>query len=185
MTFRLHDNTEQKFNEIFYAYKDKLYGYILGLTHSEQEAEDAVQNVFMRLWQNRERLNEIDNVNAYLFRTAQNDIIDASRKFVHRQKYLSEMLSDDMSTDNPLKIILKEEIENKLKEAIDQLTNRQRQIFMMRKKMGMNHADIAKQLNISVETAESTMKRALKSVRTYLMTHYPELMMLVAAFIIS
>ena len=75
--------------------------------------------------------------------------------------------------------------ENKLKEAIDQLTNRQRQVFMMRKKLGMNHADIAKQLNISVETAESTMKRALKSIRTYLMTHYPELMILVVAFILS
>src|SRR5574344_2063137 len=105
MTFRLHDSTEQKFNEIFYAYKDKLYGYKLGLTHSQQEAEDAVQNVFMRIWQNRERLNEIDNVNAYLFRTAQNDIIDASRKFVRHQKFLSEMLSDDISTDNQLNII--------------------------------------------------------------------------------
>lgn len=185
MIFRLHDNTEQKFNEIFYTYKDKLYGYIFGLTHSEQEAEDAVQDVFMRLWQNREKLNEIENMNAYLFRTAQNDIIDASRKFIRRQKYLSEMFSDDMSTDNPLKIILKEEIDNKIKEAIDQLTDRQRQVFVMRKKMGMNHADIARQLNISVETTESTMKRALKSVRVYLMIHYPELMMLVATFIIS
>lgn len=81
----LHDDAEQAFNDMFYAYKDKLYGCLLGLTHSEVEAEDVVQNV-----------------NAYLFCMAQNDIIDASRRFVCRKRCLDSMLAGD----NPLKSIL-------------------------------------------------------------------------------
>lgn len=181
----LYSKDERIFNEIFQTYKDKLYGYLLGLTHNEQEAEDAVQNVFMHLWQNRERLDDVDNVNAYLFRMAQNDIIDASRKFGRRQKLLSEAFTDDVSANNPLKDILSAEMENKFKEAVDQLTDQQRRVFLMRREQGMSHADIARQLGISTETSESTMKRALKSIRTYLTVHYPELLLLIAIFSIS
>lgn len=179
MILHLHDDNERKFDEIFHTYKDKLYGYLLGLTHNEQQAEDALQNVFMRLWQNREQLNDVDNVNAYLFRMAQNDIIDASRKFVRRQRFLSEAFTDDVSANNPLKDILSAEVENKFKEAVDQLTEQQRRVFLMRREQGMSHADIARQLGISTETSESTMKRALKSMRTYLTVHYPELWLLI------
>ena len=183
MILHLHDDNERKFDEIFYTYKDKLYGYILGLTHDAQEAEDTVQNVFMRLWQNRERLGEVENVNAYLFRMAQNDIIDASRKFVRHQQLLSEWFSDDVAAENPLRDLLSSEVENSLREAVEQLTDQQRRVFTMRREQGMSHVDIARQLGISVETAESTMKRALKSVRSYLVAHYPELLMMVAIFV--
>lgn len=180
------DADERVFTSLFYAYKDKLYSYILRLTHSEQEAEDVVQEVFLKLWNNRNTLSEIDNMNAYLFRTAKNHIIDESRRFIRDVLMASQELSDEDGVEltTPIDKMLSEEMSKKLEIAISQLPDRQKDVFLMHNELGLSYEEIAKKLNISIFTVHNHMKRALKGLRAYLSKNYPEIYIIFLACIL-
>ncbi len=65
------------FAALFRSYKDKLYGFLLRATGSPEMAEDIVQDIFLRLWKNREKLPEIGQFGAYIYQMARNQVINS------------------------------------------------------------------------------------------------------------
>lgn len=61
---------EQAFESLFLHYFPRIKGFISGILQNEEEAEDISQDIFVSMWQNRDRLKEIENLNAYLYRIA-------------------------------------------------------------------------------------------------------------------
>ena len=177
---------EKAFTSLFYSYKDKLYSYLLTLTQSEEEAEDVVQEVFLRLWNNRSSLANIDNINAYLFRAVKNHVIDESRRFANNLLKSSRELNeaDNITTNTPIEELVSKEIKDKLHEAIAKLPKRQREIFLMHNEQGMPYAKIAEQLGISPFTVQNHIKKALKILRSYLSDNYPGLYLIIIAYLI-
>ena len=80
LLIRLQQGDEDAFAELFYAFYDKLFGFLLGITHSKTKAEDITQEVFIKIWQNRSTITDVENINALLFKIAQNQAIDQLRK---------------------------------------------------------------------------------------------------------
>lgn len=184
LLFRLREGDEAAFSTLFFSYKDKLYDFILGMTRSRSEAEDGVQDVFLKIWQNRTQLNSVENLNAYLYSIARNQIIDAMRRFVRNTDALVQLLDEqkeNTTVDTPVEQMLSKEMNDALDEAIGQLSPQQRRAFTMRKLQGRPQPEIADTLHVSVATATGYTKDAVKNVRTYLTAHYPELFILFIA----
>ncbi|WP_321332288.1 RNA polymerase sigma-70 factor [uncultured Bacteroides sp.] len=177
---------EESFTSLFYLYKDKLYGFFLGLTHSPTKSEDLVQEVFMRIWQKREELTLIDNLNAYIYRAAQNHAIDQIRKrsneiLLFSDKYLGN--EDNATAQTPLDLLLNKELSSALTEAIEQLPPQQKKVFTFHCIEGLPHEEIARLMDISVSTVQNHMRQALINIRTYFSGNYPVLLLLLISII--
>jgi len=176
----IKEGNEKAFATFFYAYKDKLFSFLFQITKSENKAEDLVQDVFMKIWQTRDTLSTIDNLNAYIFKIAQNAAVDQLRKMAKDILLITETLTDNETADSesPSELLLNKELKELIDNAIEQLPAQQKKIFIMRWIEGLSHEEIAHKMNISVSTAQNHMRQALINLRSYLLTHYQEIITL-------
>lgn len=177
LKLRIKKGNEKAFAILFYAYKDKLFNFLFQITKSENKAEDLVQDVFMKIWQTRDTLSTIDNLNAYIFKIAQNAAVDQLRKMAKDILLITETLTDNETTDSesPSELLLNKELRELIDDAIKQLPAQQKRIFIMRWMEGLSHEEIAQKMNISISTAQNHMRQALINLRSYLLTHYQEI----------
>lgn len=171
---RLQNGDEKAFATLFYAYKDKLYGFLLGITKSDAKAKDIVQDVFLKIWQNRGTIAEIENFNAYVFFIAQNQAVDQFRKSSKELFSSTELFNyeEDVLSPDPASTLINKETREKINEAIDQLPPQQKKIFVLHNEYGLKHHEIANQLNLSVSTTQNHMREALRNIRAYLSHSY-------------
>ncbi|ADQ80648.1 RNA polymerase, sigma-24 subunit, ECF subfamily [Paludibacter propionicigenes WB4] len=174
LLLRLRDGDEKAFASLFYAYKDKLYGFLFGMTKSDAKAKDLVQDVFLKVWQNRANMAEIDNFNAYIYSVAQNQAVDQFRKSSKELFSNVELLNSQEAdvTPDPVSALINKETREKIDEAVNQLPPQQKKIFVLHNEYGFKHHEIAEQLNISVSTTQNHMREALKNIRIFLSHSY-------------
>jgi RNA polymerase sigma-70 factor (family 1) len=185
MLNRLRQGDEKAFTSLFYAYKDKLYAYVYSFTKSSEAAEDIIQDVFMKLWHNRERLVGIDNLNAFLYRIAQNKAIDELRRFSRDTLAMDEMFSDDdnkQRVNTPIEEMISKEVLKTYREAVSSLPPQQQKVFVMHKEKGMSDKEIAEEMGIAYYTVKNHFRDALANIRSYLNANYPGLFIIIAAY---
>ena len=162
----------QAFRIIFDQYKDDLYGYSYKLTKSNVLAEEAVQEVFLKFWQNRRDLNADLSVKAYLYKITKNYLFNMLRNAVYdhqlKQQLFYNRQNTHYSTEDQLVYHDLETIKNK---AIANLPPKMQQIFQMSRIQGLSHQEIAHQLGISQHTVKDQIVKALKSIKEYLRMH--------------
>ncbi|MBP1665098.1 MAG: polymerase, sigma-24 subunit, subfamily, partial [Bacteroidetes bacterium] len=143
---RLQKGDEKAFAELFYMFYDKLFGFVLGITHSKTIAEDITQEVFLKIWQHRAEMVEVENINALLFRIAQNRTIDQLRKSAHEVLATSAHFEIEIHTNNPepLELLIQDELKMRLSEAVKQLPPQQQKIYTLYKEQGIQQDEIAK-----------------------------------------
>lgn len=170
---------EQAFTFLFNTYKDKLYSFIYGITQNEEEALDVVQNVFLKIWQDRDHLPRVENVDAYLFTVAQHQALDGLRRYARFRQYCEEQSKEEIEgTRSPFDEMVSKEVDEKYREALDQLTAQQRKIFEMHHEQGLTFLQIAKRLDLSLSTVQNHSFRAMESIRKYLATYHPCILLL-------
>jgi RNA polymerase sigma-70 factor (ECF subfamily) len=173
---RVTDGDEQAFTSLFNAYKDKLYSFVYDITGSETKAEDTVQEVFLKIWQQREGLNKVHQFNAYIFRMCRNYAIDQLRKLSREILLHSSLLQPEHTADRSADdALLQKEAREKLQEAIDQLPTQQKRVFILHRENGLRQQEIAHELNLSLSTVQNHLFRAVGNIRQYLNTTYPDI----------
>lgn len=183
---RLKMGDEKAFSLLFYRYKKKLFSFIFDLTQSELKAEDIVQDVFLKIWQNREHIAGADNFNAYVFRMAQNHAIDQLRKLSREIAIVNEFQENGKHiSGDPEVMLLNKEIRQKIQEAVAQLPAQQKKVFVLHREQGLRHEEIAKEMNLSVSTVQNHLFRAVTNIRNYLATTYPETSLFMAFILFS
>lgn len=162
---------ENEFRQLFNSYRGKVYGYALKILKSETEAEDVLQDVFLKLWLHG-RVGELENFEGYLKTMTRNHVF----KVLRRQNL-------KFATDSQLKIKWSEahnETEESLllndsqliiNEAIDQLPLRQKLVYKLCKNDGLKYEAAAKVLSISPLTVKTHMQQSLRFLRNYLSKH--------------
>ena len=126
----------------------------------EEDAENITQDVFIILWENRDFIEHIDNMNAYLFRLVRNKCLDYLKHKVFEQRYVESVQTSyevDVVEDNDTEILIRA--------AINSLPKRCRDIFLLSRVEGLKYKEISEQLGISVNTVECQMGIALKKLR--------------------
>jgi len=153
------------FNELFDRYAKRLYHFSMGYLKSAVDAEEIVQEVFLKIWDNRIELSTLKSFESYLFTIARNGILNTIRKSKSEQAYLNYVKI------NPEKNVLLDEeldfneLERAYHEAIEQLSPRRKEIYLLSKEHSFSNAEIAMKMNISVKTVENQMTSALSEIR--------------------
>ena len=156
----------QAFDAIFRMYGKRLYYFALGYLKSKPEAEEVVQEVFLKIWKNREGLNPELSFKAYLFKIAFNHIQELFLKLANERKYLNQLVESSVSFTNEMdERINYQSLLELVDGLIHQLPARQRQVFILRKKEGKSLNEIAEELNISPKTVENHITEAMKKIK--------------------
>ncbi|MCU4156046.1 RNA polymerase sigma-70 factor [Carboxylicivirga sp. A043] len=164
----LKANDKAAFDKLFKMLYPSLCRFAHTITHSTLLAEEAVQNIFVTLWEKRLQLNQVDNIKSYLFKTTYNQCLWLLKKNKTQKFY-----ENQYALEAPSELSL-EEKENweafrpHIEKAVSNLPDKCRQIFLLRRYEGLTNAEIADYLNISVKTVENQLSIAIQKLRTEL-----------------
>jgi RNA polymerase sigma-70 factor (family 1) len=159
---------EHAFRSLFDHYRDRIYGLGMHLLSQEILAEEIVQDVFMRVWQHREKLANVQYFPAYLRTIARNVVYDYLRLLATQKQLEEALLQQQTSTPStPAPLILKE-YEKYYQEAIQSLSPKRREAYLMHKQQGLKAIQISEQMGISLHTAKEHLKLATRHIRLYM-----------------
>lgn len=166
---RISQDDDAAFTEVFYHYTQRIYHYILGKTKSRLIAEEIVQEVFIKLWTNRDKLNAVLNPESYIFSMATNLVFDWLKKMANEEKVRKQVWvtlgNSSNTTFETLDLHNTQELVNK---ALEQLSPQRKKIFILSRQQGFTHAEIARQLNLSEKTVNNHLTESLRFIREYL-----------------
>lgn len=171
---RVASGDEDAFKNLYHSYRDKLYFFILRISSSAVMAEDAVQDVFLKIWQKRTELPAITSFNAYLYRMAHNHVVSGLRKMARETEVLTEIRHEMEDAGREVDdTLLFRQVQEKLQEIIKNLPRQQQLVYTMAREEGRRQDEIASMLNISSSTVKNHMTEALKTIRREMARFYP------------
>ena len=165
----LQSDSTEAFDLIYKKYSGKLYSFALKYLRSASEAEELIQVVFIKVWENRVKLRKELSFKSYLFTIAYNEIC----KFFRRRNYQKQFIEKTMlengtqstSTENRIEF---QSILEQVEGIIETLPERQRIVIRKSKFDGMTTKEIAKELKLAPGTIDNYISEALKYIRNRL-----------------
>jgi RNA polymerase sigma-70 factor (ECF subfamily) len=166
---RLKQDDERAFDALFRHYSALVYRFSYSYLKSRPEAEEIVQECFLKIWEKRQQLHDDVPLKGYLFTTAHHAILNQLRRKQHHLRYQAHSATlDPVNVGNEAEYT---ELESLYRSALDKLPPKRREIFILSRQQGLSYPEIARQLNLSVKTVEAQMSHALKFLRTYFQMH--------------
>jgi len=155
------------FYHIYERYSKRLYGFVLRYIKQNEDAEEIVQEVFVKIWESRNKIDAYSSFESFLFTIAYNTTISLLRKRTNEQKYLEHLKSIQQPNNSPDLIdeIQYNELNNRVQALLNELTPRQKEIFQLSREEGLSHDEIAKKLDISVNTVKKHMGNTLSFLK--------------------
>jgi RNA polymerase sigma-70 factor (family 1) len=170
---RLNDSDEDAFEQLYQLYSGRLFGYLIKLIKSELFAQELLQDTFIKLWNNREKINTDKSFRSYLFRIAENNVYDFFRKAARDKKLQAAIIkSACRHYQHVEENLLTKENEQILQDAINLLPPKRRQIFQLIKIEERSYDEVSTLLNISVSTINDHIVKATKSIREALKQYH-------------
>lgn len=166
---RIREGDKGQFEILFRSSYSALVKYAKSLVKDHDTAEEIVQDLFFRLWQDKEKINIESSLNGYLFRSVHNKCLH----FIEHRKVVlkhSEEISskEEEFPENPSEILQHKELQERIAGILERLPERCGKIFSMNRFDGFKYSEIAEKLGISVKTVEADMSKALKEFRSEL-----------------
>ncbi|MCF8368399.1 MAG: RNA polymerase sigma factor [Bacteroidales bacterium] len=151
--------------------KNKLYRFAYRLMKSIPEAEDIVQDVFIKLWSNKKKLAEIKSIEAFAMTMTKNLCLDRlkSKKYGHYE--LTEQ-HDEINDKTPFVEVEQNDAYQRVRKLIEALPEQQRMIIHLRDIEGYEYAEIAEVLNITENTIRVNLSRARRKIRDTMVKNY-------------
>ncbi len=154
------------FEALFRLHYRALCAFAMGYLKDGDQAEDLVQDLFFRLWLDREKVTITTSTKAYLYASVRNRCLNAvkagSRIRVLNEEVDDQPLDDDRTEDEHTERIAR------VQAAIEALPEERRKVFKLSRYEGLKYHEIAERLGISIKTVENQMGSALKTLRTEL-----------------
>lgn len=177
---KLSSGDEKAFRQVYDAYKSKLYFFALKFTRNESDAEEIVQQVFIKLWDHKQMIDPKLSFDAYLFKITRNVAFsflkNQAREALHKQQLMAVTTTQDHQTEEVLAYYECEEI---ALQAIESLPEKRQIIFKMSHDEGLSVEEIAEMLEISVNTVKSQLVKASKSIKEHLLLHSSTLLLMI------
>lgn len=175
---------QEAFCRFFHAFKNKIYSFSFSFTRSAEVAEEITQDVFIKVWTNRESMAEIENIDAWLSTVTRNLCFNYLKKLALEKKAAAMLQKIQTATEQNVEHYLSyKEKASQVAEALDQLSPQQRLIFSLNREQGLKNEEIAHQLNLSPNTVKTHMVTALKKIRSFLESHAAHLFSLILLFL--
>ena len=161
---------ENAFRLIFEGYRHAVYSYAMYLLKDTDAADDVVQNVFIKVWNNRQKLTGISSFKSWLFIVVKHQILDALKARLKEQTALNGLKSAGQTSETE-ETILYHEYDRLINEAFKHLTPQQKLIYQLNKREGLNADEIATKLKISPHTVKTHLVHAARSIRKFIQPH--------------
>lgn len=163
---RIRQGDEGQFESLFRSSYVSLVRYAKTLIRDHDTAEEIVQDLFFKLWKDKEKLHIESSLNGYLYRAVHNrclHYIDHNRVV---EKYAQEMaFMAPESNETPTDILHYRELQARIAGILERLPEKCGKIFCMSRFEGLKYSEIAERLSVSIKTVEANMGRALKEFR--------------------
>lgn len=162
----LKNGDGKAFDLLFRKYTERIYAFTLGITRQRFAAEEITQIVFLKVWENRWRIDEHFSFKSFLFSVAYREIISWLRKEKSEKRKIEGFTSsfNGISEDTEVMIEFRN-LEKITGTIIDRFPPKRKEIFILSREHGLTNKEIAQELDISVKTVEGHMTAALKILR--------------------
>ncbi len=170
----IREGNERIFEEVFRKYYQSLCHYANNILKDSDEAEEIVQNLFFSLWEKRASLEINISLKSYLYRSVHNHCLNRIKHLKIREEYVQYSNNYyENSYESVNQAVMGNELEAKIKAAIEKLPEQCRLVFKMSRFEELKYNEIAEQLGISVKTVENQIGKALKVLRAELIDYLP------------
>ncbi|WP_344977273.1 RNA polymerase sigma-70 factor [Compostibacter hankyongensis] len=175
MQFRIAGGDESALRELYECWSGQLFQLAMTIIRSRPLAEEIVEDVFLRIWQQRSRLEQIENLKSYSYILTRNISIDYLRKTSGKRIYnLDEVQLPPLLVEaTPEELMISAELLKKINLAINDLPPKCRLIFKLVKMDGLKYRDVALLLNLQLKTVETQMSIALKRLHNAILFQLP------------
>jgi RNA polymerase sigma-70 factor (ECF subfamily) len=175
---RLGDSDEEAFEAVFDHLGKPVFRFISGMVGDTPLAHDLTQETFAQLWEGRDRIDDVDSLQAYIFRIARNRVYDHRRKERRRRSRRAER-SDELSAEPPQRPdgeMSARTLRANFREWIEDLPERQREALLLSREQGMSHEEIAQVMDVSPNTVNNHIVKAMSTLRDRVNHHRPDLL---------
>jgi RNA polymerase sigma-70 factor (ECF subfamily) len=182
LVIQLKEGNQASYRILYSNYAPKLFAFSRKYLQSQEDAEEIVQEVFLRIWEKKANIDENQSFSSYIFQAAKHRIFNGFRKKVNEQAYLDFLLVADNASRNFTELAVDyHEIKQKSEYVIDAMPPKRQEIFRLSRESGLKNKEIAEKLQISIKTVENQMGQALKFLRKELI----EYQMLIFLFLLT
>jgi RNA polymerase sigma-70 factor (ECF subfamily) len=161
---------EAAFAELFRRYDKRIYPFVLKMLKSAALAEEVTQEIFIKLWLNREKLAAVEKPASFILTVASRHTLDHIRKQLNERRMLDK-LSEKLqvaSFNNTEELLLLKDSELLISEALHQLPPQQKKVYILSRHEGLTNAEIASRLQLAHLTVRNHLNEALRNIRHYL-----------------
>lgn len=180
---RIAAGDQQAFEIFFHHYKGRVLQIAFFFTRSQLRSEDIVQDVFLKIWNSRERVATIEYLDAWVATIVRNFALRAldklAREELRGERYADYLPAVEWQAQAPAEY---KDVERYIHEALTLLTEQQRTVFDMARLQGMNRDEIADRLGLSPNTVKMHLVRATRYVRAHLLGKLDYLTLLIIIF---
>ena len=170
------EGDKHAFSEIFLAFHDDLYRYGIKLSRDPETVNDCIQNLFLKLWKNRNNLKPVRDIKPYLLRSLRNhivDILELEKQTIPINREVEELTSIEFNAED---FLISSQVEKETQEKIINLLNhlpaRQRHAIYLRYFEEMEFENIAQVMNMNVQSVRNSICRGLQVMRNLLLILY-------------
>jgi RNA polymerase sigma-70 factor (family 1) len=165
---RLAESDEPAFREVFNRFSGRVYTFALKLTRSAVLSEEIVQDIFMKVWINRNTLNTIDYFPSYLYTLTRNHTLNILKRLAKEERVKATLIRDLSEIDNATEErVIFNEYQHILNSVIDRLPPQQRVVYGLCHQEGLRYEEVAQRLKISRLTVKTHMQQALRTIKTH------------------
>lgn len=172
---KVKQGDKDSFTTLFRVHYPRIHSFLSSLLKDRELAEEITQDVFFRLWINREQLNPDLSFDSYLFNMAKNTVINIHKKRGVEQRYMDAHSAEEATakdtTDTEEQLYYKE-LQLLIDEAVTLMPPQQQHIFRLSREQGLKNAEIAEKLNISKRTVEKHISNSLNILRKVIENNY-------------
>jgi len=167
LLIRLKKGDILAYDQIYHMYSHKLYSFVFRILKDDADSEDIVQEVFIKIWELREKLDDCKLLNSFIFTIAYNNSISFIRKKISSLKYREHLRNASVIQfpDNLFSEIEFNELNYHVEKLIENLPDRQKRVYLSHRDQGLTYPEIAEEMGISRNTVENHMVKALKYLR--------------------
>lgn len=156
---------QKAFEILFLQYQPKLVFFLHGFIKDNEQARDMAQDIFLSIWNNKEKLAEVKSFKAYIYKMAKNTVCNYYDHIIVNEKFVADQLTHSTETEDTEEIIFANQLQDMIDVTVSQMPPQRKQIYIMSRVEGMSNTEIAEKLNINKRTVENHLTAALADIR--------------------